>query len=130
MSRRPSGRAILAAASDEAAAIEENEDAETLGREAAAAYRAAGEIVPAIAATAEAEALSRRGGRPTSEWMAALQAAAIELDGMPDTPDVEEARADIAFYLATGYIDLRKLDRAQEQLDRMRRLGGPLRDLD
>ena len=122
--------AILAAASDEASAIEENAAADALGREAAAAFRDAGEVLKAVAVMAQVEVLTRRDGRPTSQWMAAVEAVAAELDGLPDSLDAQEIRADIAFFLATGYMDVRELDRAQAELDRMRRFGASLVDLD
>jgi DNA-binding CsgD family transcriptional regulator len=122
--------AILAAASDEAAAVEENDDSDALGRAAAAAFRAAGDPVKAISVMTQTEVLLRRAGRPTSEWMAAVKPLEAELDGLPDSPEVREARADIAFFLAVGHIDLRELPDAQAQLDRMRALGADLEGLD
>ena len=115
--------AILQEAFDEAAAIEENVAADTLGRSAAAAYRACGDIVKAISITGIVEALTRRNGRPTSEWMSAIESLLPELERLPPTTERDEARADLQLSLTTGLLDRRDLDAARVMLDEIRDHG-------
>ena len=114
---------ILSAASDEASAIEENVLADDLGRRAATACREAGDQVRAILVMSGVEALTRRGGRPISEFKASMEALLAELDGLPDSATADEARADISFYLSIVHADRRDLPAARACLTEMRRLG-------
>ena len=110
---------ILEEAFYEAWAIEENALADRLGREAAAAYRADGELVKAIETIGSVEILTRRSGRPVSEWMAGLQAAMDELAKLPPSDDRDAVMLDFQDLLIVGYIDRRDLATARRLADGM-----------
>ena len=110
---------ILEEAFYEAWAIEENALADRLGREAAAAYRADGELVKAIETIGSVEILTRRSGRPVSEWMAGLQAAMDELAKLPPSDDRDAVMLDFQDLLIVGYIDRRDLTTARRLADGM-----------
>jgi len=125
----PMGRAqILDACAEQAESVEEHDIAEPMARRAALAYREAG--VPALAIIALTTALTvwRREGRPVSERLAATNELWAELEGLPDTPDVLEARAIISLLLALTHMDGRTLPEARLALDRMAVIGDALGD--
>jgi DNA-binding CsgD family transcriptional regulator len=118
---------ILEEAFYEAWAIEENAAADRLGREASVAYRASGEVVKAIETIGAVDTLTRRNGRPVSEWMAGVQAAIDELDGLPPSDERDVVRLDFENILIVGYIDRRDLGTARRvatsMLDEARKRG-------
>ncbi len=90
---------ILVEAFSEASAIEENAVADELGRRAAAAFREAGEIVRAIETMIDVEMLTRREGRGATAWMTRVGELAVELDGLPPSPQADVVRGAVAYYL-------------------------------
>ena len=104
---------ILEAAFYEAWAVEENAAADKLGRAAAAAYRASGEVLKALETIGSVDVLTRRSGRPVSEWMAGVQAVVDELDALPPSDDRDIVRLDFQDILVVGFIDRRDLGTAR-----------------
>ena len=119
---------ILEEAFYEAYAIEENGAADVLGRRSAAAYRAAGEVAKAISVAASVEMLTRRGGRPASEWMASIAALLAELDELPGSREVDQVRTDLEYSLAAGHLDRREIGAARASVARIRAAGERLDD--
>ncbi len=120
--------AILEAAQTEAIAIVETASASEFGRQAAIAYRSAGESTNAIRVIMASETMTRRDGRPASEWMGAVVALRRELEAEPASPEADELRADMSWVLAIGHIDGRDMAAAREALAETRRLGVILDD--
>jgi DNA-binding CsgD family transcriptional regulator len=118
---------ILEAASEEAAAIEENALAESLARDAAAAYRTAGEPVAALLALTMVHSIERRESRPISEREASLARSTAELDGLPDTADARFVRGVLAAMGAMARMDARDHAAARALLD-VARSGADDRD--
>ena len=119
---------ILDACAEQAQSIEEHEIAEPMARRAALAYREAGAPARAIMALTNALTVWRRDGRPVSQRLAATEELRTELDALPTTPEVLEARALIALLLAVTHMDARALPAARMELARMAALGDELGD--
>jgi DNA-binding CsgD family transcriptional regulator len=114
---------IFEQAFSEAYAVEENAIADELGRQAAAAYRADGAVVKAIGVAETLEVLSRRSGRPASAWMPSVAAMIDELEGLPVSPERDEALAGARLDLTTGLIDRREMGAARAVLASIREYG-------
>ncbi len=119
---------ILDACAEQAVSIEEHDIAETLAREAAQAYRDAGQPARAVIAATNALTVWRREGRPVSERLAATHELADELRHLPDDPDTLEARALISLLLALTLMDARAIPEARAELAAMAVLGDELDD--
>jgi DNA-binding CsgD family transcriptional regulator len=119
---------ILDACAEQAQSIEEHEVAESMSRRAALAYREAGAPALAIMALANAMTVWRREGRPVSQRLAALEELWAELEGLPDSPEVVEARALTSLLLAITHMDAGVLPQARLELARMADLGDTLGD--
>lgn len=120
---------ILEAYSVEAESIEENDIAERIGTEAAAAHRSAGEPARAILAMEPVYSAWRRAGRPVGERIARMTELMAELDGLPPgTPDVAVARLELSTYLAIALIDSRRLPEARAVLASARAIGHDIGD--
>ncbi len=127
----PSERAtILQAYGVEAEAIEENAIAEQAATEAAAAFRAAGEPVLAIGALTALSSPMSRNGRPVSERLALVAGLKAELETLPEGPDTDRVRAELAIYSAIAYTDARDFPAARAALATTRELGQRLGDDD
>ena len=99
-----------------------------MARRAALAYRQAGEPARAVMALTNEIGVWRREGRPISERLTAIEELWTELEGLPDTPDVLEARALICFLLAITHLDAGAMPLVRIELDRMADLGDRLGD--
>ena len=119
---------ILEACADQGLSIEEHEVAESLAHQAALAYREAGEPARAIYVLSNVLTVWRREGRPVSQRLAATRELRTELDGLPDSPSVLEARALIGLLMALTQMDARAFDEARKELDRLPALGDALDD--
>jgi len=119
---------ILEAAANEAGAIEEHEATEALATEAVATYRQAGEPVKAMLASFILHAIWRRDVRPVSQRLAALDAIALEVDGLPVSNDTETVHGEIALMRALALADRRSMPEARQALAELRRLGDHLGD--
>ena len=110
----PAERAeLLEAYGAEAGAIEETEICERMAVEAAAAYRADGEPARAIRALSDLLSMWRRNGRPVSERLALASELSAELDGLPESPQRDAARAEITLHLAMALTDDRSFAEAR-----------------
>ena len=103
---------ILDACAEQALSIEEHDLTETFASRAALAYRKAGETARAVIALANVLSVWRREGRPVSRRLAMTSELQAELDGLPETDVVLEARALIAFLMALTQMDARAFDQA------------------
>ena len=121
---------LLQAYALEALSIEENEIAERFAHEADVAYRALGQPARAIFSLATVFSVWRRQGRPLSECLTVMHELWTELEGLPEDPDVLNARADVAFGLAITLTSARDLPAARAFLEATRALGDRLGDLD
>jgi DNA-binding CsgD family transcriptional regulator len=121
---------ILEAYSQEASAIEENVLAEQTARQAAAAFREAGEPVRAINSMEAALATGRREGRPISERLALAEGLWAELSDLPDDPKSTLVRAGIAIWIAITWTDAGAAAEAREWLATARELGERIGDAD
>ena len=119
---------ILEACAEQAGSIEEDVITVAMARRAALAYRQAGEPARAIMALTNELGVWRREGRPVSERLTAIEELWTELEALPDTPDVLEARALICFLLAITHLDAGAMPLARIELDRMADLGDRLGD--
>jgi DNA-binding CsgD family transcriptional regulator/tetratricopeptide (TPR) repeat protein len=119
---------ILDAYAQQAASIEEHEIAERVAREADVAYRAAGKPALAVLALGTVFSIWRREGRSVTQRLAMSREQWAELEGMPDSPDVLEARALVSLLLALTMMDARNLPEARAHLARMAVLGDQLAD--
>ena len=119
---------ILEACSEQAGSIEEDVITVEMARRAAHAYRQAEAPARAIMALANELSVWRREGRPVSERLTATEKLRTELDGLPDAPDVVEARAVLGFMLAMTHLDAGATRQARVELDRMADLGDMLGD--
>ncbi len=125
----PDARAVIIEAySDEALAIEENEIAERTALEAAALFRAIGRPAKAIECSATATGVWRRQGRPMSERLAAMRELMVELETLPDDPEVLDVRAYLAFLLSATLTDARDVAGAREMVELMRDMSDRLDD--
>ena len=119
---------ILEACSEQAGSIEEDVITVEMARRAAHAYRQAGAPARAIMALTNQLGVWRREGRPITERLTATEELWTELEGLPDTPDVLEARALLSFLLAITHLDAGATPQARAELDRMADLGDRLGD--
>jgi DNA-binding CsgD family transcriptional regulator len=123
---------ILDAFSAEAGAIEENAIAEQAARDAAAAFREAGDPISAIVAIANGIlSVWRRNARPIGERMALAEALWAELETLPDEGEAAlGARAELAIWLGITKTDARDPSAARAWLAMARTIGERLGDPD
>jgi DNA-binding CsgD family transcriptional regulator len=119
---------ILEEYSGEAGAIEELAIAERMAREAATAYRAAGDPVGAIRSLGMVAAVWRRDGHPVSERLAFMRELWAELESLPDGRETSYARGDLAANLGIAYTDGRSLPDARAALGTLRQTGDLIDD--
>lgn len=121
---------LLEAYATEAGAIEEIEICEQAAAAAADAYRAAGEPARAIHSMSDLLSMWRRGGRPVSERLALASELSTELDGLPDSPEAQVARAVLTLHLGVAHTDARSLPQARAAFDTTRALARRIGDPD
>ena len=114
---------LLEALTTEALALEDVDVGEPTARAAAAAYREGGDAVRAIGAASLVLVLWRRHGHPVGARIELARELLAELDDLPTTPQTEELRADISYYLAYGLVDAYDLAGARPVLARARALA-------
>jgi DNA-binding CsgD family transcriptional regulator/tetratricopeptide (TPR) repeat protein len=123
---------ILEAFSQEAGAIEENAIAEQGARDAAAAFRQAGDPVHAIGTLADVVLGTwRRNARPISERMALADALWAELEAVPDSGDPTETlnvRANVAIRIAITETDAGAFAEARTWMNTARDIAEQLGD--
>src|SRR6187397_857234 len=125
----PEDRAeILMAYSNHAGDIEEHEVAIRTAHEAAAIYRSLGMPVKAIGALGNEFAVWRREARPLADRVAMARTMWAELEAMPDSREVLEARAEVTFFLILTALDARDLAEVRRQTARLRSFADDLGD--
>ncbi|MCI0345101.1 MAG: AAA family ATPase [Chloroflexi bacterium] len=103
---------LLAAFSDAAAAVDDNERSEELALRAREQYLAAGRPLDAAGTLVSVAALARREARPIPERRRLVDEALAELEDLPDEPAREGLRADILTLRAACHLDAMELDAA------------------
>jgi DNA-binding CsgD family transcriptional regulator/tetratricopeptide (TPR) repeat protein len=119
---------ILAAFSDEAAAIEMNEVSESNARRARERYLAAGRPLDAAEMLITLAALSRREGRPIAERRDYVRAGLTELAKLTPTPEVEALRAIMHVIRARSETDSMSLAAARDSATEARALAAAAGD--
>jgi len=121
---------ILDEAANEAANIEDHENARRLAAAAAEAHMRAGNPVSAIGSRELLLAIDRRMCTPATERLAALEAMLAELDELPQSDLARQAQADIYLDIGIAETDRRDFAAARTAFETSRRMGDAVGDPD
>jgi DNA-binding CsgD family transcriptional regulator len=119
---------IMVAYCNSAGDIEEHEVVIRVAHEAAAIYRAIGMPAKAIGVLGNEFGVWRREARPLSDRIAMANAMWAELESMPETRDVIEARADVTFSLTLNALDAHDLAGVRHETAKLRAYADELDD--
>jgi DNA-binding CsgD family transcriptional regulator len=120
---------LLEAYAVEAAAIEENEIAESTFREARVAYLAAGRPANAAQMSVGVLAICRREARSLTARSTLAASLAEELAGLPADNEREMARADLLDEWTRIHLDAAEVEAARSTITSMREAGAALGDV-